>query len=55
MVNEENSKVVSVEDFNKYSHYLAEEIKSLKESINSLTENKESETSEELQKNQRIY
>ena len=53
MLNEENSKVVSVEDFNKYSGYLAEEIKSLKESINSLTENKEKEstpTTEELQK-----
>ena len=51
LINEENSKVVSVEDFNKYSHYLAEEIKSLKESINSLTENKESGVkSEELQK-----
>jgi len=51
LINEENSKVVSVEDFNKYSHYLAGEIKSLKESINSLTENKESGVkSEELQK-----
>ena len=40
LINEESSKVVSVEDFNKYSHYLAEEIKSLKESINSLTESR---------------
>ena len=47
MVNEENSRVVSVEDFNKYSHYLAEEIKSLKESIKSLSENKEAEESKE--------
>ena len=55
LINEENSKVVSVEDFNKYSHYLAEEIKSLKESINSLTENKESGLKSEKQKKIKEY
>lgn len=45
MVNEENSKVVSVEDFNKYSRYLSDEIKSLKESIASLSETIESNES----------
>ena len=48
MVNEENSKVVSVEDFNKYSKYLSDEIKSLKESISALSETKESNQSEEI-------
>ena len=51
MLNEENSKVVSVEDFNKYSQYLSEEIKSLKAEIATLNEAKESNaTLEEVQK-----
>jgi len=45
MVNEENSKLVSVEDFNKYSRYLSDEIKSLKESIATLNETIESNES----------
>ena len=32
------SKFITVEDFNKYSKYLSEEIKSIKEGMNSLTE-----------------
>jgi methyl-accepting chemotaxis protein len=32
------SKFITTEDFNKYSKYLSEEIKSIKESMNSLTE-----------------
>jgi hypothetical protein len=32
------SKFITVEDFNKYSQYLSEEIKSIKEGMNSLTE-----------------
>ena len=47
MLNEENSKVVSVDDFNKYSKYLSEEIKSLKEAVVSLTEANEAKESEE--------
>jgi hypothetical protein len=39
------SKFVSVEDFNKYSQYLAEEIKSLKETMESAADN---ETAEEI-------
>ena len=39
------SKFISVEDFNKYSQYLAEEIKSLKEAMESATNN---ETAEEI-------
>ena len=39
------SKFVSVEDFNKYSQYLAEEIKSLKEAMESASGN---ETAEEI-------
>ena len=39
------SKFVSVEDFNKYSQYLAEEIKSLKEAMESASDN---ETAEEI-------
>jgi methyl-accepting chemotaxis protein len=39
------SKFISVEDFNKYSQYLAEEIKSLKEAMESATNN---ETAQEI-------
>ena len=51
MVNEDTSRVVSVEDFNNYSKYLSEEIKGLKEAITSLQEsNGNSISSEELDK-----
>jgi len=50
MVNQENSRVVSVEDFNKYSGYLSEEIRSLKEAIASLNETRESNASEKSEK-----
>lgn len=41
------SKFITTEDFNKYSKYLSEEIKSIKESMNSLTESES--TSSQLQ------
>jgi len=51
MVNEDTSKVVSVEDFNSYSKYLSEEIKELKAAITSQQEsNGNSISSEELDK-----
>ena len=51
MLNEENSKFVSAEDFNKYSEYLSEEIKSLKATISQLNETTEkTETNEEVSK-----
>ena len=51
MVNEDTSRVVSVEDFNNYSKYLSDEIKGIKEAITSLKEsNGNSISSEEMDK-----
>jgi hypothetical protein len=50
MLNEENSKFVSTEDFNKYSEYLSEEIKSLKATISKLNETNENTKNEETSK-----
>ena len=51
MVNEDTSKVVSVEDFNSYSKYLSEEIKEIKAALTSQQEsNENSISSQELDK-----